>query len=99
MSAKTPLHLLVLDGDGIGPEIARATIEVLTAVDAEFGLGLACEHAKIGFAALSASGSTFPEAVFEAARRADGVILGPVSHNAYPPVAEGGLNPSAQLRT
>jgi isocitrate/isopropylmalate dehydrogenase len=99
MSAKTPLHLLVLDGDGIGPEIARATVEVLTAVDGEFGLGLAFEHAEIGFAALSATGSTFPDAVFEAAKRADGVILGPVSHNAYPPVAQGGLNPSAQLRT
>ena len=29
---------------------------------------------------------------------ADGVILGPVSHNDYPPVAEGGLNPSGELR-
>jgi 3-isopropylmalate dehydrogenase len=29
---------------------------------------------------------------------ADGVILGPVSHNAYPPVAEGGLNPSGEMR-
>ena len=99
MTSKTAVHLLVLDGDGIGPEIARATMEVLTAVDTAFDLDLAFEHAKIGFAALSASGATFPEAVFEAAKRADGVILGPVSHNAYPPVVEGGLNPSAQLRT
>ena len=29
---------------------------------------------------------------------ADGVILGPVSHNDYPPVAQGGLNPSGELR-
>ncbi len=29
---------------------------------------------------------------------ADGVILGPVSHNTYPPLAEGGLNPSGVLR-
>jgi isocitrate/isopropylmalate dehydrogenase len=99
MTWKTAVHLLVLNGDGIGPEIARATMEVLTAVDAAFDLDLAFEHAEIGFAALSASGATFPEAVFETAKRADGVILGPVSHNAYPPVAEGGLNPSAQLRT
>ena len=34
----------------------------------------------------------------EAAQAADGVILGPVSHNDYPPVAEGGLNPSGELR-
>ena len=29
---------------------------------------------------------------------ADGIILGPVVHNEYPPVAEGGLNPSGELR-
>src|SRR5262249_1056198 len=29
---------------------------------------------------------------------ADGVILGPVSHNDYPPLAQGGLNPSGELR-
>ena len=32
------------------------------------------------------------------AKAADGVILGPVSHNEYPPVAQGGLNPSGELR-
>jgi 3-isopropylmalate dehydrogenase len=56
------------------------------------------EEQAIGFAALEASGTTIPEAVIAAAREADGVILGPVSHNAYPPVAEGGLNPSGVLR-
>ena len=99
MASHTPLRLLVLEGDGIGPEISRATVAVLTAVDERLGLGLAFERAEIGFAALGASGSTFPDGVLEAARKADGVILGPVSHNAYPPAAEGGLNPSAQLRT
>lgn len=99
MTANTPLRLLLLDGDGIGPEISRATVAVLTAADERLGLGLAFERAEIGFTALSATGSTFPDRVLEAAKGADGVILGPVSHNAYPPVAEGGLNPSAQLRT
>ena len=45
-----------------------------------------------------ATGTTFPDAVLDAARAADGVLLGPVSHNEYPPVAQGGLNPSGQLR-
>jgi len=39
-----------------------------------------------------------PDSSFEAGQRADGVILGPVSHNDYPPVAEGGLNPSGEMR-
>jgi isocitrate/isopropylmalate dehydrogenase len=32
-------------------------------------------------------------------REVDGVLLGPVSHYDYPPRAEGGINPSAELRT
>ena len=99
MATKPPVRLLVLEGDGIGPEIARATVQVLRAVDDALDLGLAFERAEIGFAALRVTGTTFPHAVFELAQGADGVILGPVSHNSYPPAPEGGLNPSAQLRT
>jgi 3-isopropylmalate dehydrogenase len=90
--------LLVLPGDGIGPEIVAATMEVLDAADRQFKLGLAYETADIGFAALRACGTTTPDAVVERAKQAAGVILGPVSHNEYPPVAEGGLNPSGELR-
>jgi isocitrate/isopropylmalate dehydrogenase len=36
--------------------------------------------------------------VMRVARATDGVILGPVSHNEYPPVAQGGINPSGELR-
>src|SRR5262245_14957601 len=91
-------RLLVLEGDGIGPEISAAPLAVLREVDRLFALGLAFSSATIGFAALREQGSTLPPAAAEAARAADGVILGPVSHNDYPPVAKGGLNPSGELR-
>jgi 3-isopropylmalate dehydrogenase len=90
--------ILTLEGDGIGPEIMAATRQVMQAADARFGLGLRLQSAEIGFAALKAQGSTIPEPVIAAALQADGVVLGPVSHNAYPAVAEGGLNPSGVLR-
>ncbi|MCV2865921.1 isocitrate/isopropylmalate dehydrogenase family protein [Albidovulum sediminicola] len=92
------MELLVLEGDGIGPEITAATLSVLNAAAARFALPLKLRRAEIGFAALARHGTTIPPAVIAAARAADGVILGPVSHNAYPPVAEGGLNPSGVLR-
>ncbi|MGD9846511.1 MAG: isocitrate/isopropylmalate dehydrogenase family protein [Variibacter sp.] len=91
-------RLLVLEGDGIGPEIMAATLAVLAAADRRYNLGLAYESAQIGFPALKAQGTTFPDAVFEKAKAADGVILGPVSHQDYPPVAQGGVNPSGALR-
>jgi 3-isopropylmalate dehydrogenase len=92
------LRILVLEGDGIGPEITAATLEVLRAADAKFGLGFEFAHADVGWAAHKATGNTFPDAVETAAKAADGVLLGPVSHNDYPPRAEGGLNPSGELR-
>jgi len=90
--------LLVLPGDGIGPEIVAATIDVLRAADRVFGLNLVFQSGQIGFASLKAVGTTITDAVVGQAKRADGVILGPVSHNEYPPAAAGGLNPSGELR-
>jgi isocitrate/isopropylmalate dehydrogenase len=91
-------HLVVMPGDGIGPEIMTATLHVLREVDRHLMLGLTFEEVPIGFPALKAHGSTLPDSSFEAGKRADGVILGPVSHNDYPPVAKGGLNPSGEMR-
>jgi 3-isopropylmalate dehydrogenase len=87
-----------MPGDGIGPEITAATLAVFGEADRAFGLKLAFEEVPVGFAALRAHGTTLPDASFEKAKAADGVILGPVSHNEYPPVAQGGLNPSGEMR-
>jgi 3-isopropylmalate dehydrogenase len=92
------MHILVLPGDGIGPEISAATVEVVKAAAAIAGFSPAFSTADIGFASLHQHGTTFTDDVFAAARDADGVILGPVSHNEYPPSDKGGLNPSGQLR-
>ena len=98
MTARDKIDILVLEGDGIGPEITAATLSVLKAADRAFVLGLAFEHATIGWAAHRAEGTTFPASVFDKALAADGVLLGPVSTNDYPPPAEGGRNPSGELR-
>ena len=92
------LRLLVLEGDGIGPEIMAATLRVLQAADRNFGLGIDFEHAQIGLAAHRATGSTLPDQVFDKAKAADGVLLGPVTTHDYPPPEQGGRNPSGGLR-
>jgi len=92
------MKILVLPGDGIGPEITCATLEVLRAADSVINVGLAFETMDIGLASLKTNGSTCPDAVLERIPQVDGVILGPVSHYAYPPRDRGGINPSAELR-
>ncbi|RAK60183.1 isocitrate/isopropylmalate dehydrogenase family protein [Phenylobacterium hankyongense] len=93
------MHILVLPGDGIGPEITEAALTVLRKLDAHLALSLTFEQADIGLASLKSRGTTLPADVLRRVPEADGVILGPVSHYDYPPRAEGGVNPSAELRT
>ena len=92
------MKILVLPGDGIGPEITRATLDVLRAADAALSLDLEFEARDIGLASLAARGTTLPSEVLERIPEVDGVILGPVSHYEYPPREQGGINPSAELR-
>jgi 3-isopropylmalate dehydrogenase len=92
------MKILVLPGDGIGPEITRATLAVLDRANAKYRLGLEWDMRDIGFTSLKKSGSTLPEDVQAAARTAPGIILGPVSHLDYPPKEEGGINPSGWMR-
>ena len=93
------MKILVLPGDGIGPEITDATLRVLDAADSQFGLDLEIEERPIGLASLEATGTTLPSDILTQIPEVDGVLLGPVSHYDYPPRAEGGINPSAELRT
>lgn len=88
------LNLLTLDGDGIGPEIVSAAKSVIEATR----LPVKWTKMEVGFAALSSSRTTIPQDVVNIARKVDGVLLGPVSHNDYPPIEQGGLNPSGVLR-
>lgn len=91
-------RFLVLPGDGIGPEITDATLAVLRAADARFGLGLEFETQEIGLKTLASQGTTLPASVMEAAKASDGVILGPINHLHYPSRDKGGINVSAAFR-
>jgi isocitrate/isopropylmalate dehydrogenase len=92
------VKLLVLPGDGIGPEITEATLAVLDSASRKFDLRLEYEHREIGLVALKKHGTTLPKGVLERARELDGVILGPISHLDYPPREQGGVNVSAAFR-
>ncbi len=88
----------MLPGDGIGPEITTATLSVVNALNQKLGLKLDLVERPIGLASLKTHGSSLPKEILEEARKADGVILGPVSTYEYPPANEGGINPSATIR-
>jgi isocitrate/isopropylmalate dehydrogenase len=92
------MKLAVLPGDDIGPEITDATLTVLRAADAAFGLDLSIEIYEVGMSVHRQMGTTLPQNVLEAARRADAVLLGPAGMTAYPPLSEGGVNIPGTIR-
>ncbi|MCC5979166.1 MAG: isocitrate/isopropylmalate dehydrogenase family protein [Salinarimonas sp.] len=92
------LDILVLDGDGIGPEITRATLDVLEAASSRYCLPLRFTMEAVGLPAFEREGSTLPERIVAQAQAADGILLAPVDTASYPPREEGGVNPSGTLR-
>ena len=70
--------VLVLPGDGIGPEIVAEAVKVLEALRAMAGLDVRLEFAQVGGAAIDATGSPLPEEVLARAQAADAVLLGAV---------------------
>ncbi|UNK42883.1 3-isopropylmalate dehydrogenase [Luteimonas sp. S4-F44] len=70
--------IVVLPGDGIGPEVTAAAVEVLQAVAHRFGHHFTLHEYLIGGAAIDATGQPLPDATLAAARDADAVLLGAV---------------------
>lgn len=92
------MKLLVLPGDGIGPEIVAAALDVLRAADAKFKLGFEYDHDDVGFVSLDKHGTTLRDETLQRARGYDGIILGTQSHADYPRPEKGGHNISAAFR-
>ena len=61
-------RVVVLGGDGIGPEVTGAAVEVLRALDAQQSLGLSFEAHAFGGAAIDAHGDPFPAEVLAASK-------------------------------
>src|SRR5690554_4269935 len=75
--------ILVLPGDGIGPEIVAEAVKLLKVLHTDFGLALELEEAPIGGAGYEADGHPLPEATLELAKRSDAVLLGAVGGPQY----------------
>lgn len=74
----TAQKVLILPGDGIGPEIIAQAERVLTTVADKDGLNLELDHALVGGCAIDATGSPLPDATLDKAKAAAAVLLGAV---------------------
>ncbi|KHE70307.1 3-isopropylmalate dehydrogenase [Halobacillus sp. BBL2006] len=71
-------HIVLLPGDGIGPEVTKAAKRVLEAVAERYQHTFTFESQDIGGAAIDHQGSPLPEDTVEACKKADAVFLGAV---------------------
>src|ERR1044071_9048291 len=76
-------NLLILPGDGIGPEVMGEAERVLSALRDRHGLDAKWERALIGGAAYDATGEPLPKDTLERARQADAVLLAAVGGPKY----------------
>jgi 3-isopropylmalate dehydrogenase len=70
--------ILVLPGDGIGPEIVNEAVKVLATLRDDFGLDVDLDEALVGGAAIDATGGPLPDATLDLAKEVDAVLLGAV---------------------
>ncbi|MBV2123276.1 MAG: 3-isopropylmalate dehydrogenase, partial [Candidatus Thiodiazotropha sp. (ex Ctena orbiculata)] len=71
-------QILILPGDGIGPEIVTEAVKVLAALRDRFGFDVEMDEALVGGAAIDATGGPLPDATLELAKEADAILLGAV---------------------
>ncbi|GIP39052.1 3-isopropylmalate dehydrogenase [Paenibacillus sp. J31TS4] len=89
----------VLYGDGIGPEIVQATVDVMTAAASRIG-GVVFDWVELpmGLTAIQEYGDPIPEETKQMLASCDGWIMGPHDSASYPVEHKEKRNPSGELR-
>jgi 3-isopropylmalate dehydrogenase len=75
--------ILVIPGDGIGPEVTTWGKAVLEKIASLFGHDFSFEEALMGHVAIEATGNPLPDETLEKARNADAILFGAVGHAKY----------------
>ncbi len=89
--------VLVLPGDGIGPEIIEQAVKVLNAAKAKFNLDIELDEAMLGGGAYDQYGHPYPEETRVKAEAADAILLGAVGGPKWDGKTERHLRPEQGL--
>jgi len=92
------MKIIVIPGDGIGPETMSVAIDALEIVSKKFNLGLELQHDIAGHDSLKKYGTTIHPGLLESVKNADGLILGPMATYDFKDESKGEINPSKFFR-
>src|ERR1700727_4084535 len=76
-------HIVVIEGDGIGPEVTRQAIKVLNAVAQAGGHDFNYSYHLMGACAIDKTGNPLPDETIEAALNSDAILFGAIGHPRY----------------
>ena len=85
-------RIVVLAGDGIGPEVCQEGVRVLKAIAERFGHEFTFDYQLMGACAIDATGDPLPDQTLAACWQADAVLLGAIGDPKYD------NNPAAKVR-
>ena len=75
--------IVALAGDGIGPEIMEAGLEVLVSIAEKTGFDFEIDRRPFGGAGIDATGHPLPDETLKAAREADAILLAAIGSPQY----------------
>ena len=75
--------IVALAGDGIGPEIMEAGLEVLASIAEKTGFDFEIDRRPFGGAGIDATGHPLPDETLKAAREADAILLAAIGSPQY----------------
>ena len=75
--------IVALAGDGIGPEIMEAGLEVLASIAEKTGFDFEIDRRPFGGAGIDATGHPLPDETLKAARQADAILLAAIGSPQY----------------
>jgi 3-isopropylmalate dehydrogenase len=76
-------QIMLLPGDGIGPEVLAEAVKVLDVVAEKYGHEFAYEEGLIGGAAIDATGTALPEETLQRCKQSDAVFMAAVGDPKY----------------
>lgn len=76
-------HILVIPGDGIGPEVTTWGKACLIQIANTYGHEFTFDEALMGHAGIEATGNPLPDETLEKARKADAILFGAIGHAKY----------------
>src|SRR5882762_4853491 len=76
-------NIVVIEGDGIGPEVTRQSIKILNAVTEEFSHEFQYKYCLMGADAIDKTGNPLPDETITSCLNSDAVLFGAIGHPKY----------------